>query len=144
MSPVLKVDSYPAKHYCGAVVAPTGRKDATFLMDNGADVNLVSRAFALQHNLQYVYQARLPNIGSFQGKRAFCYGAHRLRIRLADSFGGMKESVGLFYAVDLDGPPVVLGRPWRHQQAVLMDSATDHWRYGSESTVFRLRDPVAF
>ena len=126
------------------VEAPAGRVRTTFLLDDGADVNVVSRAFALQHNLPFIKDAYVPRASSFQGRSAFCYGAHRVRLCLADANGKEKESVGIFYAMDMDKPAIILGRPWRRRQAILMDSATDQWRYGCAPEGVRVREPRDF
>ncbi|KAF4546986.1 Transposon Tf2-5 polyprotein-like protein 3 [Elsinoe fawcettii] len=116
-----------------------------FLLDDGAEVNLISPAFALRHDLPRVKRARYPKISSFSGARGHVYGAYKLRVRLADSDGDLRETVGTFYAMELAvGPPVVLGRPWRRDQGVIMDSATDRWRYGSAPVAIEVREPEDF
>ena len=115
-----------------------------FLLDDGADINVVSRKFALQYGLPFVKEAQLPKISSFQGREGFCYGAHRVRIRLADSQGQTKETVGIFYAMDMAGADVILGRPWRRKQAVIVDSGKDQWRYGCVPKGVRIREPRDF
>ena len=126
------------------VAPPANRVETSFLLDDAADVNIVSRKFALQHGLLQVKDALLPQVDSFQGQRGFCYGAHLICLRLADSADVARESIGVFYAMDIEGPPVILGRPWRRQQAVIVDSATDQWRYGEASTAIRIREPQSF
>jgi len=69
--------------------------------------------------------AKLPDAESFQGRKAYVYGAHVLRVRLADSLGTQRETTGSFYAVDFPGPDVILGRPWRQAQGIVTDSATN-------------------
>ena len=86
----------------------------------------------------------LPNIKAYQGQRGFYYGAYAIHLRLSDSFGKEQESVSTFYAVDLPGPPMLLSRPWRYKQAVIMNSATDEWRYGSATHAVHVRDPSDF
>jgi hypothetical protein len=88
--------------------------------------------------------AKLPNAESFQGKKAYVYGAHTLRVRLVDLLGTMRETIGTFYTVDFLGPDVILGRPWRRAQGVVTDSATNLWRYGIDASNARVLTPKAF
>jgi hypothetical protein len=88
--------------------------------------------------------AKLPSAESFQGRKAYVYGAHMLRVRLEDSLGTTRESMGTFYAVDFPGPDVILGRPWRKDQGVVADSATGQWRYGLELGTIRVLAPKVF
>lgn len=106
-----------------------GSQESHVFLDDGADVNIVSRAFALQHDLPAVEEARLPQNSCFEGHSGYCYGAYAVRIRLADSGGEQKETIGVFYPIDRFGPDVILGRLWPRQQAVVVDSRTVHWRY---------------
>ena len=105
-----------------------------FLLDDAADVNVISQAFVLQHNLERIEEAELPDVNSFEGQRGFCYGAYAPSIRLADSKGVERETSGTFYAFDngARGPSVILGRPWRAQQAIVVDSFADRWWYASK------------
>ena len=122
-------------------VAPT-----EFLLDDAADVNIVSQSFIVQHGLARLPQASLLRIDSFQGHRGHCYRAHNLHLRLTDSDGVAKDTCGNFYAMDLpgEGPPVILGRPWRRQQAVIVCSLDDHWRYGATLQGVTVVEPAEF
>jgi len=82
----------------------------------------------------------LPNIEAYQGQRGFCYRAYAIRLRLSDLFSKEQESVSTFYVVDLPGPLMLLGCPWRRKQVVIMNSATDEWRYRSATHVVHVRD----
>jgi hypothetical protein len=88
--------------------------------------------------------AKLPSAESFQGRKAYVYGVYMLRVRLEDSLGTTRESMGTFYAVDFPGPDVILGRPWRKDQGVVADSATGQWRYGFELGTIRVLAPKVF
>jgi hypothetical protein len=81
------------------------------MLDDGADCNLVSQRLIVELDMKPVEGARLPNAESFQGKKAYVYGAHTLRVRLTDDQGTTRETTGIFYAVDLPGPDVILSRP---------------------------------
>ena len=83
----------------------------TFLLDDAADVNVISQVAVLKWNLQKLVGVVLLTIEAFRRERGYCYGAHRLSMRLADSTGKVKETYGVFYAVDLSGLEVLLGRP---------------------------------
>jgi hypothetical protein len=57
------------------------------------------------------------------------YGAHTLRICLTDSLGTKKVTIGVFYACELHGEDVILGRPWRKDQGIIVDDSLKQWRY---------------
>ena len=67
-----------------------------------------------------------------------------MRLRLADVNGKEKELVGIFYAMDMNKPAIILGCLWRRRQAILMDSVTDQWRYGCAPEGVRVREPRDF
>ena len=141
----LDADPVPAKRIRGAVVIAEGDEDKTdFLLDDAADINVVSQSYVLQRGLKRVASVPLPSVDSFQGRRGHCYGAYKLTIRLADSRGCEKLTQGMFYALDMPGAPILLGRPWRRQQAIIVYSQTDDWRYGSASTAVRVLDAEGF
>jgi hypothetical protein len=86
----------------------------------------------------------LPDVDSFQGRREFCYGAYALRRRLSDSEKVNCETSGIFYAFDTKGPTVILGRPWRAQQAIVVDSLADRWYCGEAPPEVRVEGPEQF
>jgi hypothetical protein len=53
----------------------------------------------------------LPTIEGFRGEKGYCYGAYKLRMRIADSTGQERSTEGIFFSVDLSGSDVLLGRP---------------------------------
>jgi hypothetical protein len=108
------------------------------MLDDGADCNLVSQRLIVELDMNPIKGAKLPNAESFQGKKAYVYGAHTLRVRLTDDLGSTKETTGTFYAVDLPGPDVILGRPWRKDQGTVVDSGTGQWRYGYDVSKIRM------
>ena len=116
---------FPAKHLRGEVEAHGRRTAAEFLLDDAADVNVVSQSLAVGCQLQKV-DIPLPSMEAFRGERGYCYGAYRIRMRLADSTGQEKVTTGTFYGADLEGPSVLLGRPWRRQYGIFVDSRTDY------------------
>lgn len=94
--------------------------------------------------LQPLPGAKLPSPESFQGKKAYVYGAHAMSIRLKDSQGTERETKGTFYAVDFPTPDVILGRPWRRDQSIVSDAATNQWRYGFDVSKAELVTRDAF
>jgi len=113
-------------------------------LDDAADCNLVSQRLIQELDVAPLKGARLPSAESFQGKKAYVYGAHTLRVRLTDSLGTAKETTGTFYAVDFPGPDIILGRPWRRAQGVVADSSTNQWRYGFDAKDARVLTPKVF
>ena len=107
-----KVDLNPAEHLRGAVETPSGSAEATFLLDDAADVNVISQAFVLQHGLERIEDAELPGVSTFLAdQKGYCYGAYAPHLRVADSEGTERRTIGTFYAFNTAGPTVILGRP---------------------------------
>lgn len=99
---------------------------------------MVSQRLIRELDMKPIPNAKLPVAETVSGKKAFIYGAHELRVRLTDDQGTNKETSGIFYATDLPGPDVLLGRPWRRDQGIVVDGATDQWRYGYDVTKIRI------
>lgn len=104
----------------------------------------MSQRFCVEHNLTPIEGAALPTPTGFVGQSAFCYGAHTLRVRITDSLGRERTTEDTFYAMDLTGPPVLLGRPWRKKQGIVADAATDRWRYGLTANSLSILSPEDF
>ena len=68
----------------------------------------------------------LPDIEGFRGDKGNVYGAYCVRMRLADSTGEDKLTKETFFGVDLKGPKVLLGRPWRRRYGVVVNSRDDY------------------
>ena len=140
------VESWPAKILVGEVETYASSVRVECILDDGADVNLVSRKLMLQTNLRKVNVA-IPEIEGFQGTKSVCYGAYSVRLRLADSTGEARLTERTFYCVDMPGnPDLILGRPWRRDHGVIVDSRDDKWWYGdgAEKPAFRMRSAREF
>lgn len=85
-----------------------------FLLDGAADVNVISRRYVIQYDLPSLQEASLPKAFDFQGRKSYVHAAYRLTVRVQDSLGVEKDTTDIFYAVEMDSPDVILGRPWRH------------------------------
>jgi len=114
------------------------------MLDDGADCNMVSQRLVRELDMKPIDNAKLPAAETVNGKKAFIYGAHELRIRLTDDQGTSKETAGIFYAADLPGPDVLLGRPWRRDQGIVVDGSTDQWRYGYNVASVRILARAVF
>ena len=73
------------------------------VLDDAADVTVVSQLAVLKWNLPKLEGASLPSMEAFRGERGHVYGAHRLSLRLADSTGVKKDTFSIFYVVDISG-----------------------------------------
>ena len=98
------------------------------LLDCGAEVNLISQRFVVQYDLQPV-DAVLPTTRTIGGHSMYCYGAYKLDYWLVDSWGHGRECRTLFYAVDQQGPDLVLGMPALSQLHILVDPQAEQWRF---------------
>jgi len=140
------VDTSPAQHLRGDCVLPAGRTlPADCMLDDAADVNVVSQAYAVKCGWSKI-PVPLPRMEAFRGEQGHCYGAYRVRLRIADSSHGERLTEGTFYGADLEGVDVLLGRPWRRKYGVVVDSRTDSWWFANEGEAHpvRLRDARAF
>jgi hypothetical protein len=52
----------------------------------------------------------IPTIEGFRGEKGHCYGAYKLRLRIADATGAERITEDVFFAVDLSSSDVLLGR----------------------------------
>lgn len=139
MSPKSGVECESALILRGTVVTTPGRREAvSLILDDGADCNLVSQSTVKRLGLIPLKGAALPKAESFQGGKAYVYGAHTLRLRLEDSQGATRETEGRFYAVTLPSIDLILGRPWRKAHGVVADSRTNRWRYGIDAELIEL------
>jgi hypothetical protein len=56
------------------------------MLDNIAEVNVISHLTVLKYGLQKV-DIPLPTIEGFRGEKSYYYSAYKLRMRIADSTG---------------------------------------------------------
>jgi transposase InsO family protein len=115
------------------------------MLDDAAEVNVISQSIVLQCNLRKV-DVPLPNMEGFRGEKGHCYGAYKLRMRIADSTGAERMTDDVFFSVDLSGSDVLLGRPWRRKYGIVVDSRNDLWWFSEpeEMPAARVRDARAF
>ena len=103
------VDRWPAKHLQGAVSSQGKKYPADCLLDNVANVNVVSQAFAVRCGLRKV-EVPLLSMEGFRGEKSYYYGAYKISMRLTDSTSVERAMEHLFYSVDLSGTDLLLGR----------------------------------
>jgi hypothetical protein len=115
------------------------------LLDDAAEVNVISHLTVLKCGLQKV-DVPLPNMEGFRGEKGHCYGAYKLRMRIADSTGEERLTDHVFFSVDLSGSDVLLGRPWRRKYGIVVDSRNDYWWFSNadELPAARVRDARSF
>lgn len=113
-------------------------------MDDGAEVNVISQRFALEHNLDKI-EAPLPTPKWMDGNSTYCYGAYHVTYELQDSWGYNKRCEHIFYAIAKDdGPPLVLGMPGLTDERIKIDVAARTWRFGADSASMDLLPPQEF
>jgi hypothetical protein len=108
------IEHSAAPRYRGKAGPLRGRsRNVEFLLDEGADTNLVSQRLIRELDMKPIEGAKLPVAKDFKGQKGYVYGAHTLRVRLTDSLGTTKDTFGTFYAMQMDpeGPDVLLGNP---------------------------------
>ncbi len=98
------------------------------MLDTGAHINLIAQSFVVQWDLQPC-AADLPLPKALGGQNMYCYGAYNLDYWLVDSWGQGRECNTLFYAIDCDGPDIVLGMPGLRQLSILLDPEAEQWRF---------------
>ncbi|KAM0708837.1 hypothetical protein Q7P35_005490 [Cladosporium inversicolor] len=137
--------SWPARLLRATAEARGKRQSVTCLLDDAAEVNVISQSTALRCNLVKV-DVPLPDMEGFRGEKGACYGAYKLRMRIADSTGAERVTDDVFFAVDLSGAEVLLGRPWRRKYGIVVDSRNDYWWFSEpdEMPAARVRDARSF
>lgn len=100
-----------------------------FHFDNGAEVNVISQRFVLEHDIPRI-EAPLPSPQWMDGKSTYCYGAYIVSYVICDSWSHEKRCQHTFYAIDKEGPPLVLGLPALTDEGIKMDMANRTWRFG--------------
>ena len=120
-----------------------GRQPFKGLVDPGATISLVSQRFVVQYDLQ-PERAVLPTPVWPSGQGAFCYGAFQLSYVATDDWGQEKECSSLFYAVDQEGPDVIIGMPALHKAGIVVDTRARQWRYQINPRLMQLDGPTEF
>ena len=114
-------------------VYSSGKWDsAQALLDCGAEINIVSQRYVVKHSLGRI-DGDLPAPQWMNGDQVYCYGAHRIKFKSKDSWGKSREIEHTFYALDKDGPPIVLGLPALKAESVRIECGTKQWRWGITS-----------
>ena len=85
------------------------RTEASFCLDDAADINVVAHSFVKKHNLLLVKGAVLLNVESFRRDRGRCYSTYTVRLHLANSYYAQRTSTALFYAIDIEVLDFILG-----------------------------------
>lgn len=118
---------------------------AECVLDDAADVSVISQHLVLKCNLQKL-DLPLPEMEAFRGEKGVCYGAYRLRMRLADSTHEERTTKTVVFGCDMTSPQILLGRPWRRKYGVVVDSRDDSWYYADDDDPLpiRVRDASAF
>ncbi len=130
------VDSQPALYVRGEVDLRKGNQiEASFCLDDAADINVVAHSFVKKHNLLLVKGAILLNMESFYRDRGRCYSAYTMRLHLANSYYAQRTSTTLFYAIDIEVLDFILGCLQRQQNAIIIDSSQDSQSYSSRATL---------
>ena len=140
------VISTPSLIYEGQILPHSSEVDwvpAQFHFDNGAEVNVISQRFALEHNLRQI-DTPLPSPQWMDGRSTYCYGAYIVSYMLQDSWAHEKRCEHTFYAIDKEGPPLVLGIPALTDEGIKMDMADRTWRFGVDKHAHELLSPNKF
>ena len=74
----------------------------------------------------------------------YCYGAYQLDYWIVDSWGQGRKCSTLFYAVDQEGPDIVLGMPALSQLQILLDPAAAQWRFKVDTGKLQVDEPAQF
>ena len=80
-------------------------------LDSGAEVNVISQHFIVKEGIKPIKDAKLPCLTQMDRNSVYCYGAYYMKINLRDSWGYSKEFETIFYAINKEGPPLLLGMP---------------------------------
>ena len=79
------------------------------LLNDVADVNVISQITALQCNLVRI-DVPISTIEGFRGKKGYYYGTYKLCLQIVDSIGVERIIEDVFFAIDLSSSDVLLGQ----------------------------------
>jgi hypothetical protein len=65
----------------------------------------------LKHRLASMRNVPVPYTIGFNRQNVYCFRVYRIAIRLKDSLGVTRDTIGVFYAVAMLLPELILGRP---------------------------------
>jgi RNase H-like domain found in reverse transcriptase/Reverse transcriptase (RNA-dependent DNA polymerase)/Integrase zinc binding domain/Chromo (CHRromatin Organisation MOdifier) domain/Integrase core domain len=115
-----------------------------FTLDTGAEINIVSQTYVVQHRLEAEQDAELPRPKWIEGSTGYVYGAYKIRYRFTDDWGKTRESESLFYSMDKQGVPFIFGMPGCAKERLRVDTATGRWRFGIDGPNVELEDAEKF
>ena len=127
----------------GEAFTASGAVPMQALFDTGAEVNIISQHFVVQHQLVRV-EGELPQPQFINGQRAYCFGAYRVRYRLMDTWGQSRDCEHTFYALDKAGPALILGLPALKAERIRIDCGTKTWRFNIEDRPMEVQSPAEF
>ena len=112
-------------------------------LDPGAEINVISQRYVVEHSLARD-DGDLPSPQWLGGQQCYCYGVHRVRFKARDSWGQEREVEHTFYALDMDGPPILLGLPALAPDNIHVEFGTRQWRWGIASEAFSIESAEDF
>lgn len=104
---------------------------------------MVSQRFAVERQLP-ILQTDLPLPTSLDGQPIYCYGAYLLICKFTDDWGQIRKQNLTFYAVDKEGPELLLGMPALKECKVRIDCDTSMWRFGVVKHAISIERPEEF
>ena len=128
----------------GSISAKCARCYTDFLLDTGAEINIISQSFAKQCDLKPLEHCDLPIPEWMSGQSVYCYGAYSVEYQLTDSWGQLRVRTGTFFAIDKKGSPMVLGMPTLTEAGVQVDLGARKWRFPVDSDSITILEPQEF
>ena len=113
------------------------------LLDGAAEINVINQGFVVASDLRPI-ESELPAPQFMDGKEVYCYGAYEVVMALEDTWERQRTFTSVFYAIDKQGPDLVLGLPGLKQLGIVIDYGAKRWRYGFQSDMFELCKPKQF
>ena len=118
---------------------------AQVILDSGAEVNVVSQKFAVEHGLERLLNADYPQVDAVHGVDVYCYGAYWVEWRVRDAWGKLGHHRQIFYGIDREeGPPLILGMPGLMDAWIHIDASTKTWRFGVDMAAMQLLSAQEF
>lgn len=128
----------------GSVSAKDAWSYADFMLDTGAEINIISQSFAKQCDLKPLEIYEMPSPEWMSGQSVYCYGAYSVEYRLIDSWGQAVKHTSTFFAIDKKGSPLVLGMPALEQAGVQIDLGSRTWRVPLDPDNVSVLEPQQF
>lgn len=105
---LLKVETEKCIVAKGEIFGGKDWRSSSFLLDIGAEVNIIAQSLVVALNMRTKGRAQLVSIKAMSSSLSYCYRAYLVQYWLTDSWG-QQMSEQIFYSLNKQGLPLILG-----------------------------------